>query len=662
MKNTIYNKIQETNKLSFDELYKQCSELNISKQELGQELRTLETEKLIFQYNNAYHDLQSYPLIEGYAQWGLNGFCWLENKNTANAFGISYNLDDNLTTIYNKRDTFYGNYIIGREITDNDKTFVIVTESKAIMDLQLIATFDANKDVWVIINSNTSFSFPNTLENISDGNISIFNYLHDDNSFHFSSHLGNKEDFGIESKIIEVLAEIKAAPTTEFIQTASALKKLDKEFYTIDSIHTSDVDDAIWIEENDIGYKLYVAIADVSSYVIRDDEQDKHAQNVCTSNYLPHHVTHMLDRKLAESFCSLNVGETKTALISEMQFNFNGDMLSKEFYQSEVTIHARLSYDDVDRIVENNNPVESYLFSNNQVSSFNYLTEAPAILTSLKYLEKFSQLKERHQDRNYFIVENPEYHLGENGKIDYLYLRDETHISQKMVESAMISANIAAAQLLFEKYPQFGMFRNQYEPPNEDKPKPAFYHVANEGHWGLQTDFYTQFTSPIRRYCDLVVHRLIKGILNNEDVYTNEELKKISDNMNMQQYKSKQCDIKAKNLLLPQYLESLSKSGNLNSQLEVVDFSANGVVCRNPQLIEIFIPSFKLESYVTRVLEKFIPADGSELNVEQKTQAVATLNKTWDIYMQLGQYAWTDERKNALYQFQRKQFVKKPSI
>ena len=64
-------------------------------------------EKSIFQYDNSYHDLNSYPDINGYAQWGINGLCWLDTQNTSNSFGISYNLSPKLTTIYNKRDCFY---------------------------------------------------------------------------------------------------------------------------------------------------------------------------------------------------------------------------------------------------------------------------------------------------------------------------------------------------------------------------------------------------------------------------------------------------------------------------------------------------------------------------------------------------------------------------
>lgn len=662
MKNTIYTKIQENKKINFDDLYKLCIELVSSKQELGQQLRLLENEKQIFQYNNNYHDLESYPNIEGYAQWGLNGFCWLEDKNTANQFGVSYNTSDDLTSIYNKRDTFYGNYIKGKQITEDDKAFVIVTESAPIMDLKLIATYEEAKNQWVIINSNTSFTIPNTVENAKNGDISLFNFLATSGDYNLVENIGNKSDYGIETKIIEMLAEIKPAPKSEFNEIVSCDRKLDKQFYTIDSIHTSDVDDAIHIEKTDNGYKLYVAIADVSSYVTPGDVQDKHAAENCTSFYMPHHVTHMLDRQLAEKFCSLNVGETKTALICDMDFDNEGHMLSKDFYQAQITTAARLSYDDVDKIINGINPVESFLFKHNTVQKFTQLNDTKDIVASLKVLEQFSSLNPRHQERNYFIVESPEFHLNENGKVDYLYIRDESAISQKMVESAMLGANIAAAQFLYEKYPNFGMFRNQFAPPGLDKPKPAFYDFNNEGHWGLQTNFYTHFTSPIRRYCDLIVHRLIKGIVNeNVKTYSNDELEAISEQINLQQYKAKQASIKSKNLLVPQYLEQLITTNQLDTQLEIVDYSANGLVCRNKQLIDIYIPAFKLESYVTRVLNKLMPEDGSEPEVEAKKAGVKQLNSTWNVYMQLGQFSWTDERKNALYQFQKKQYQNKPS-
>ena len=233
----------------------------------------------------------------------------------------------------------------------------------------------------------------------------------------------------------------------------------------------------------------------------------------------------------------------------------------------------------------------------------------------------------------------------------------------------MLPANIAAAQYIDENdqasntIEEAGIFRNQSAPVGQDRPKPASYGAVNSGHWGLQTEFYTHFTSPIRRYCDLIVHRLIKSIINNEPKpYSNEDLKAISEQINLQQYKAKQVSIKSKNLLIGEYLEKLTATGQVDGKLEIIDFSANGLVCRNKQLIEVFIPTFKLESYVTRVLNKFIPADGSELEVEAKKTAVTQLNNTWDVYMQLGQFTWTDERKNALYQFQKKQYQNKPQL
>lgn len=661
MKNNIYTKIQENNKINFDDLYKKCSDFVSSKQELGQQLRILETEKSIFQYNSEYYDLAAYPITEGYVQWGLNGFCWIADKNIANPYGISSDLSDNLTTVYNKRDTFYGSYIKGREINDNDKKFVIVTESAPIMDLKIIATYSLTKNEWIVINSNTSFTFANNLPDVEDGNISIFNYTAANSSYEKDMVLGNKKDNGIETLIIEKLVEIKPAPVSNIVKEVFSSKKLDKPFYTIDSIHTSDVDDAIWQEETDNGYKLYVAIANVSAYVLPGDEQDIHAREVCTSTYLPHHVTHMLDRTIAEKYGSLNVGETKTALICEMEFDNSGNMLDKEFYEAEITVKARLSYNDVDKIIIGEAPNESMIHHNGEVVQFNSLHNSSEVVSSLKVLEKFCQLKSRHQERDYFVVETPEFSLGEDGKIDHLYMRNENEISQKMVESAMLSANIAAAQFISEKLPEFGMFRNQYAPASEERPKPAFYDAENEGHWGLQTDFYTHFTSPIRRYCDLIVHRVIKDIIyDKEQTYSKEELNEISGKINYQQYRAKQAAIKSRNLLVPQYLEKLQATAQLDTELTIVDFSNNGLVCKNSQHIEFFIPTFKLESYVTRVLNKYLTTDNKELPMKEKTEALETLNKTWNVYMQLGIYNWTDERKNALYQFQKKQYNNKP--
>ena len=659
VKNKIYDIVKNNKIISFDDLFQNLIQDNVtnSKQELSQYLRILESEKNIFQYSGSYYDLNGFEHVEGFPQWNLNGFCWLENSDLSNPYGITFNSNENLLTVFNKRDLGYGCFIKGKRIDLEERSFVYVTESTPVNNKKIIGTVNLEKNKIFSLNSNLNYSFtiPDSYK-FNQDDIVIFN----SQDFSLIEVIGNKKDKGIEDKIITLLSNLQEAPESSFESIVKSNKKLDKPFYTIDSPYTSDIDDAIFTEafpdKNEM--KLYVAIADVSSYVKPGDVQDNHAKEQCSSFYLANKTIHMLDKKLAEKFCSLNVGEARSSMVCELTYKLDsGELLSSQFYQAEIKSKARLTYDDVDRIINGINPQESFLFKNGNVEKFNQLEQSKDIVQSLEVLRQFTEQNKRINVRDYWIVETPEYVLGEDGKISYLKYRDENVLSQKMVETAMLSANIAAAEFIYKNYPVIGLFRNQTEPENGKRPKPATYGGDNSGHWGLKTPFYTHFTSPIRRYCDLMVHRLIKNIIQpeNNEAFKDEDIKNIIQQINIQQYKAKQNDMKTYDLLLSQYVENLSQQKTLNTQVEFVDFSETGVVFKNKQHIEFFIPTFKLENYVTRVINKLLPQEDRELTIEEKQSGIEKLNSTWDINIQMAPYSWTDERKNVLYQFNRKE-------
>jgi ribonuclease R len=655
IKDQIYYAIETHKNINFDDLFKYSLEQKItsSKQELGQYLRILENEQHILQFSGQYYNLHAFEDITGFPQWNMNGFCWLESKDISNDYGITFNPNEKLLSVFNKRNLGYGEEILGKKITLEDREFVYILDSRPGLNKKIIGVIDKNKQRVVSLNSNLNYQFQlNSELNYENDDIVIFN----SNDFSVISKIGNKNDKGIEAKIIKLLADIKSAPDSEIKEIALPKLKLNLPFYTIDSIHTSDIDDAIYIKPFNGGFKLYVGIANVSAYVEKDDIQDKHAQMVCSSNYLPLETVHMLSRNLAEVYCSLNVGEKKSSVVCELTFDADKKIIDKKIYEAEIISQARLTYDDVERILQGLNPQESLLYKNNLIQKFSNLDDSKEIIESLNVLKDFANQHKRVNDKSYWVVEMPEYHLGENGKVDYLYYQDENSISQKMVETAMLSANIAVAEFLHENYPGFAMFRNQTKPLETERPKSATYDTENNGHWGLQTEFYTHFTSPIRRYCDLLVHKLIKSIIyKKEKDYNPDELNNFSKTINLQQYISKQCAIKGYNLLTTQYVETLSLNNNVNTDLEIVDYSSTGIVMKNKQLIEFFIPYFKLENYVTRVLDGLIPENKSEITIEMKKAGIELLSSTWNTSMQLAPFSWTDERKNALYQFQRKE-------
>lgn len=667
MNTKLYTQIQENKSASFETLYKNNSQEFPTKAELGAQLKLLEQEKKIFQFAGNYYDLSQFETIEGYVQWNMTGFCWLSQTNNMNEYGLTFNPDDNLLSIFTKRDAFYGAYVQGKKVQVEDREFVYITntypEKGHENSVKIIATYQASKDEWVILNSGMNFTFKQKTDELTQpeaGEVALFEVQINEKQhrqFKQLEVLGNMQDFGMESKLIALLGGIKTAPEASFEHVQSAkIPTVEKAFFTIDSLHTKDIDDAIYVETTQSGYRLFVAIADVSSYVLPGDKQDEHAAQVCSSFYLPQNTIHMLDGKLAENFCSLNPGAAKQAMVCEMEFDLSGKMLSKEFYQANILSHARLTYEDVDRLLAGVAPQESTIYKQGVLQPFRSLAEMPELVESLNLLAQFAKTQERQRPRDYFVVEQPEFHLGENGKIDYLYMREENALSQKVVETSMLAANIAAAEFIFERYPTFGMFRNQVQPEAGDFPKPAYYHSDNEGHWGLQTEFYTHFTSPIRRYCDLLVHRIIKNILSAEKEhkpYDYEQLSQIAKQINLQQYKAKQYAIKAKNLLLPQYIETLHQQGQLDMNLTVVDFSRDGVVVKNQQLLEFYIPAFKLERDVVKSIDKILPQDEDTMSLETKLQSILQMNNQWKFHMKMLDYTWTDERRNALYQAQR---------
>lgn len=661
IKEKIYNLIQTNKTISFDDLFKFSTEQDIttSKQELSQYLRILEAEKNIFQVSGSYYDLHGFADIEGFPQWNLNGFCWLENQDLSSDYGITLNPNDNLLTVFNKRDIGHGFFIKGKKIDLEDRSFVYVTEATPTNPKKIIGTVDLEKGKVFSLNSNTNYSFPIPAgKQFSQNEIVVFNSL----DFSVVESLGNKNDKGIEDKIITLLSNLKEAPESNFTGIVKNNKKLDKLFYTIDSPYTSDIDDAIATEvvtdKNQL--KLYIAIADVSSYVKPGDTQDLHAQEQSSSFYLANKTIHMLSKQIATTFCSLNVGETRSSMVCELTYDLaTKDFISSEFYQAEIQSKARLTYDDVDRIMNGVNPQESFLFRNNVVEKYISLDQSKDIVDSLNNLREFTEKHKTTDERDYWVVEMPEFVLDESGKIDHLKYRDENQLSQKMVETSMLAANIAAAEFLHTHFPNAGLFRNQIAPADGERPKPATYSIQNLGHWGLQKPSYTHFTSPIRRYPDLLVHRFIKSVISpdNNDKLSTEDVAKNLEQVNFQAYKAKQNDMKAYNLLLAQYVEKLISNKTLDTKVEFIDFNENGVVFKNGQHIEFFVPTFKLENYVTRVLNKLLPKpeEERELSVEEKVAGLAKLNSTWEVFLQVSPYSWTDERKNVLYQFNRKE-------
>lgn len=330
-------------------------------------------------------------------------------------------------------------------------------------------------------------------------------------------------------------------------------------FVTIDGEDAKDFDDAVYAEKNKSGWTLFVAIADVSNYVKIGSALDEEAINRGTSVYFPGHVIPMLPEKLSNGLCSLKPKVDRLTMVCEMQFSASGEMEDYAFFEAVIHSHGRLTYTEVADMLQ---PAEGEL----RIGVRDKLRKRYKALTPhLENLYRLYQALRSVRDKSGAMdFESTETRIvfGENKKIREIVPveRNEAH---KLIEECMLRANVAAAQLLEEK--ELPALYRIHEGPNPDKlenlreflkemdmhlgggekPEPmdyqkvltqmtgrpdkhllqtmlirsmmqAVYQPDNVGHFGLGFEAYTHFTSPIRRYPDLLVHRGIRYLVRNK--------------------------------------------------------------------------------------------------------------------------------------------------
>ncbi|MCF7529450.1 ribonuclease R [Neisseria lisongii] len=316
----------------------------------------------------------------------------------------------------------------------------------------------------------------------------------------------------------------------------------DLPLVTIDGETARDFDDAVFAEKIGRNYRLVVAIADVSHYVKPGDGIDIDAQERSTSVYFPRRVIPMLPENLSNGICSLNPEVERLCMVCDMVVTFAGNIKEYRFYPAVMRSHARLTYNQVWQWISDGiaHPLK------------------PQIDTLYKV---FQILQKKRFQRGAVEFETNETQMlfDDCGKIEKIVAvsRNDAH---KMIEECMLAANVCAAEFLLENR-HTALFRNHLGPTPEklavlreqlsllglrlnggDKPTPkdyaelaaqfkdrpdaellqvmmlrsmqqAVYEPHNDGHFGLAYDAYAHFTSPIRRYPDLTVHRAIKAVL-----------------------------------------------------------------------------------------------------------------------------------------------------
>lgn len=633
MKDKIKQYITDHKNTSFLDIYNNYQE-EITKQDLKIIINEFEADKIVISAFNQIYYAPELKDHEGFIQWSLNGFCWVDKENKMNDFGVTFDIPNEAVVVINKKQTPIGVYSKGKIVEQNDKKYFFAQEITDAKNYKIIYYTSSNGQIYQL---NNSVKTKIDVTNSNSEKNSINEAFMDNEIIIHVANIGNLSDKGIESKIAFVLGELKIAPENDSHQDTVDVDYKDftkKKFFTIDSFYTKDIDDAICFEKTKIGYNLFVAIADVSHYVLPDSKQDEHAKKSANSFYLAHQTVHMLDRSLAEKECSLNPCENKQTMVCKMSFDEEGSLQKFKFIPALILSHAKLTYSDVDLILDKKTPTQSVFFEDKKHFS--------SIKNSLISLNLFRQLKPLTGNKSTNFYSKPDYNLNENGKVESLSDAVVQTQSEQMVEFSMLHANICAANHLFKHYPEIGLFRNQSVPIDINKPKAAFYDSNNDGHWGLSADFYTHFTSPIRRYCDLIVHRLIKDTLRGKTrQYDIGQLSSIAKQINLQQTKSKHIELKVKNMLINQHIENLFNDKSLGKTMTIIDYNENGLVAQNKQKIEYFIPLFKLNEDIYSKLENSTP--------EEKQQTIKDINSEYKIIGFVDYFNWVDERKNVSY-------------
>jgi ribonuclease R len=360
--------------------------------------------------------------------------------------------------------------------------------------------------------------------------------------------------FGVPHEFSEDAKKLAAKLPSE-VRPADLTDRVDLRdvpLVTIDGEDARDFDDAVYCEPVKIGrtdgYRLIVAIADVSHYVKPHDAIDDDALERSTSVYFPRRVIPMLPEKLSNGLCSLNPAVDRLTLVCDMVITTKGEIKAYQFYPAVIHSAARLTYTEVAAVLANTKGTEA--------------ARRPALVPHLLNLyEVFQALLVARQQRGAIDFETTETYIVCNavGKIEKILPRTRND-AHKLIEECMLAANVCAADLL-ERHKHPGVYRIHAGPTKEKltqvrtflkqvglhlgggdtptasdyaelmpkiKARPdatllqtmllrsmqqAVYSPDNIGHFGLSYEAYAHFTSPIRRYPDLLTHRAIKAIL-----------------------------------------------------------------------------------------------------------------------------------------------------
>lgn len=406
----------------------------------------------------------------------------------------------------------------------------------------------------------------------------------------------------------DVLQEAKTIPDKVDEQAiASRLDLRQEPFVTIDGADARDFDDAVLALPSKNGWTLKVAIADVADYVDVNSALDCEAYNRGNSVYFPNEVIPMLPENLSNGICSLNPQVDRLVLVCEMAIDGHGTVKKADLYEAVIHSHARFTYDQATELLSGKG-------KHTQLGQ----------LESLNALYQALQTQRKKRGTIEFEVDEPIFHFGDDGKIENIGIRART-VSHKIIEECMLAANVSVAKFLEKSKLPF-LYRIHSTPSQErlnklrdflanfalklgGKNKPAAadyrklidqvmrrdnshliqtvilrsmqqatYSPENVGHFGLAYEAYCHFTSPIRRYPDLLVHRAIKHALKGGKVknfsYTKQEFLRLGEHLSITERRADRATREAMDRLKCEFMQD--KVGD-HFTARIVDVTAFGL-------------------------------------------------------------------------------------
>ena len=421
--------------------------------------------------------------------------------------------------------------------------------------------------------------------------------------------IGHKNDPGVDILSIvykygintsfpeEVTEEVKSIPMEVTEADLKGRRDLrDKIIFTIDGDDTKDIDDAISIKKDGDIYTLGVHIADVSYYVKEGSPLDKEAMDRGTSVYLVDRVIPMLPHELSNGICSLNPNVDRLAISCVMKYDSEGKLLDYDIFPSVIKSRKQMTYKNVNSILEKNIVPEGY---EEFVADLKTMSEFATILRRMK-------VKRGYLD---FDVDEAKILVDENC-VPYEITKRERGSGENLIEDFMIAANECVASHIYNMDLPF-IYRI-HECPKEEKIRDflgfvsnlgyqvtgdlkgnkstaiqkllkfvrekkegpiltslllrcmqkAIYSPTNVGHFGLGSSCYTHFTSPIRRYPDTTVHRLLRTYLFSHDLsshtihHNQEKMIFVADNSSAMERASVDCEREVEDMKMAEYMES----------------------------------------------------------------------------------------------------------